>query len=67
MKSLLETVAELLKLIPERSRWIVVCAIIAGGVYYMTHRAAQSDSEALIDTYTSIVQFEAQQAANCSK
>lgn len=69
MKFFLDSFIELLKLVPPTSRWIVICAIIASGTYYETHKAAQADSDALIDTYTGIVQFEAAQAAqnDCNK
>ena len=66
MSALVKAVVELLRLIPATQRWIVVVALVAGFTYYETHRQAQSDSNALIDTYTGIVQFEAAQAASCT-
>ena len=67
MKFFLESFITLLKLVPERSRWIVVCVLLASVTYYATHSVAQRDNEALVDTYTNIVQFEAQQAETCAK
>ena len=67
MKSVLEIFVAMLQLIPATQRWIVVLALVAAGTYYETNRQAQSDSDALVDTYTSIVRFEAAQAASCTK